>query len=208
MQIEGYLRLLSCHPVGTEDHQDITDDLTAVQVIGHVQPLDPKAPDEEAATQRPSTTESPSMSTAPTGHLPVATPRVVLTLDPFPPTPPPSLSPTIPPCIPHPCLRSDIRSPTPQSFPKLSPIPSFDLGIGPTPPEHEPPSHSTPSGPSSGIDPPPVQAEQAVVLLAPPEGRPKRISKAHPCGIGGTNMDTKLGPRHLTKDMQDLLLII
>ena len=27
-------------------------------------------------------------------------------------------------------------------------------------------------------------------------------------GQGGTNMDTMLGPRHLTKDMQDLLLII
>ena len=27
-------------------------------------------------------------------------------------------------------------------------------------------------------------------------------------GQGGTNMDRKLGPRHLTKDMQDLLLII
>ena len=27
-------------------------------------------------------------------------------------------------------------------------------------------------------------------------------------GQGGTNMDTKLGPRNLTKDMQDLLLII
>nr|POE90323.1 aconitate hydratase, cytoplasmic [Quercus suber] len=40
------------------------------------------------------------------------------------------------------------------------------------------------------------------------EGWPKRISKAPPCGTGGTNMDTKLGLRHLTKDMQDLLLII
>ena len=27
-------------------------------------------------------------------------------------------------------------------------------------------------------------------------------------GQGGTNMDTTLAPRHLTKDMQDLLLII
>ena len=27
-------------------------------------------------------------------------------------------------------------------------------------------------------------------------------------GQEGTNMDTTLGPRHLTKDMQDLLLII
>ena len=36
--------------MSTEDHQDITDVLTAVQVIGRVQPLDPKAPNEEAAT--------------------------------------------------------------------------------------------------------------------------------------------------------------
>ena len=27
-------------------------------------------------------------------------------------------------------------------------------------------------------------------------------------GQGGTNMDTMLGPRHLMKDMQDLILII
>ena len=50
MQVEGYLRLLSCHPVGTEDHQDITDVLTTVQVIGCVRPPDPEAPNEEAAT--------------------------------------------------------------------------------------------------------------------------------------------------------------
>ena len=50
MQIEGYLRLLSRHPVGTEDHQDIIDVLTAVQVIGRVRPSDPEAPNEEAAT--------------------------------------------------------------------------------------------------------------------------------------------------------------
>ena len=174
--------------------------LTVMQAIGRVRPLDPEALNEEAttsaavATQRPSTIESPSTSTAPTGRLPVATLQVVLTLDPFPPTPPPSLSPTIPPCTPHPCPRSDIHPPTPQSFPELSPIPSFDLGIGPTPPEHEPPSHNTPSGPSSGIDPPPVQAEQAVVLLAPPEGRPKRISKAPPYGIGGHKHGHKTGP--------------
>ena len=36
--------------MATEDHQDITDVLRAVQVIGHVRPLDPKAPNEEAAT--------------------------------------------------------------------------------------------------------------------------------------------------------------
>ena len=80
MQVEGYLRLLSRHPVGMEDHQDITDVLTAVQVIGRIRPPDPEAPNEEAATltaaatQRPSTTESPSTSTAPTRRLPVRTP--------------------------------------------------------------------------------------------------------------------------------------
>ena len=80
MQVEGYLRLLSRHPVGTEDHQDIIDVLTVVQVIGHVRPPDPEASNEEAATpaaaatQRPSTTESPSTSTAPTRRLPVRTP--------------------------------------------------------------------------------------------------------------------------------------
>ena len=36
--------------MGTEDHQDITDVLTAVQVIGRVRPSDPEAPNEEAAT--------------------------------------------------------------------------------------------------------------------------------------------------------------
>ena len=66
--------------MGTEDHQDITDVLTAVQVIGCVRPSDPEAPNEEvatlaaAATQRPSTIESLSTSTAPTRRLPVRTP--------------------------------------------------------------------------------------------------------------------------------------
>ena len=66
--------------MGTEDHQDITDVLTAVQVIGRVRPSDPEVPNEEAATpvaaatQRPSTTESPSTSTAPTRRLPIRTP--------------------------------------------------------------------------------------------------------------------------------------
>nr|POE86338.1 gdp-l-galactose phosphorylase 1 [Quercus suber] len=75
----------------------------------------------------------------------------------------------------------------PLEFPELSPIPSLNLGIGPTPPhmQQEPPSHNTPTGPSSAIDPPLVEPEQAVGLLAVPEGRPKRISKAPPCGTGG-----------------------
>ena len=171
---------MSCHPVGTEDHQDITDVLTAVQVIGRIRPPDPEAPNEEAATltaaatQRPSTTESPSTSTTPTIHLPVRTPRLVPTSDPPPPTPHPSLSPTIPsptlhpscsptitPPTPHPYPRSDIHPPTPRSFPEVSPIPSFDLGIHLTPPDmqQEPPSDSMSIGPSSAIDPPHVQVE-------------------------------------------------
>uniref|UniRef100_A0A7N2KWA8 Peptidase C19 ubiquitin carboxyl-terminal hydrolase domain-containing protein n=1 Tax=Quercus lobata TaxID=97700 RepID=A0A7N2KWA8_QUELO len=187
-----------------EDHKDITDVLKAVQEIGHVQSPNPEASNEEAATptaaatQMPSTTESPSTSTTPTERLPVATPWVVPTPDLSPssphlslsptipsPTPHPPLSPTIPPPTPHSCLGFDIHPPTPRSFPELSPISSFDLGIDPTPldMQQEPPSHMA-------------------------EGRPKRISKAPPCGTGGTNMGTKLGLRHLTKDMQYLLLII
>ena len=80
-----------------------------------------------------------------------------------------------------------MRPPTPRSFLELSPISSFDLGIDPTPPnmQQEPPSHSTSTGPSSAIDPPHVQAEQTIGLLAVAEGRPKCISKAPPCGTGG-----------------------
>ena len=51
-----------------------------------------------------------------------------------------------------------------------------------------------PTGLSSGIDPPPVQAEQAVGLHAVPEGRPKRISKAPPCGTRGHKHGHKAGP--------------
>ncbi|KAK7833516.1 hypothetical protein CFP56_025577 [Quercus suber] len=160
-QIEGYLRLLSRHPMGTEDLKDITDVLNAVQEIGRVRSLDLEAPNEDIATpvathtQRLSTIESPSTSTTPAGRPPVATPQVVPTPDPSPstsrpsfsptipsPTPRPSPSPphpspssTIPPPTPYPCPKSDIRPPTPQSFPELSPIPSFNLGIGPTPPD-------------------------------------------------------------------------
>uniref|UniRef100_A0A7N2RB12 CRAL-TRIO domain-containing protein n=1 Tax=Quercus lobata TaxID=97700 RepID=A0A7N2RB12_QUELO len=139
--IEGYVRLLRHHPVGTEDHNDITEVLTAVQAMTRVQPPNPEAPIEEAAMPA-----GPSTSTAPAG----------------------------------------CQSRPPQ----------------------EPPSHSSFSTPSSAIDPPHVQAKQAVGLPTAAEGRPKRISKAPPCGTGGTNMDTMLGPKHLTKDMQDLLLII
>ena len=182
--------------MGTEDHQDITDVLTAVQVIGRVRPPDPEAPNEEAATtaaaatQRPSTTESPSTSTTPTRRLPLRTPRLVPTPDPPPPTPHPSLSPTIP----SPTLHSS-RTPT---IPPLSPIPSFDLGIHLTPPpdmHQEPPSDSMFIGPSSAIDAPHVQVEQAGGLPAQPEGRPKRISKAPPCGTGGHKHGHKAGPQ-------------
>ncbi|KAF3965137.1 hypothetical protein CMV_010642 [Castanea mollissima] len=58
----------------------------------------------------------------------------------------------------------------------------------------QPPSHSTSTGPSSGIDPPHVQAEQPVGLPAEPAGRPKRISKAPPCGTGGHKHGHNAGP--------------
>ncbi|KAK7809599.1 hypothetical protein CFP56_018351, partial [Quercus suber] len=189
-------RLLRHHPVGMEEHEDITHVLTAVHHIDRVQPPIPEAPNEEAATPAgPSTTEGPSTSTTLTGcpsHPPVATPQVVPTPDSFPYTPhaspsftipaftshpSPSLTipaftshpsptltipsstphpspsptiphpspsptipypaprPTIPPPTPHPYHGFDIRPPLPQSFPELSPIPSFVLGLHPTPPE-------------------------------------------------------------------------
>ena len=69
--------------MGTEDHKDITDVLTAVHEIDRVQPPIPEAPNEEAATPAgPSTSEVPSTSTAPArcpSRPPVATPRVVPT---------------------------------------------------------------------------------------------------------------------------------
>uniref|UniRef100_A0A7N2LL18 RPN1 N-terminal domain-containing protein n=1 Tax=Quercus lobata TaxID=97700 RepID=A0A7N2LL18_QUELO len=49
----------------------------------------------------------------------------------------------------------------------------------------EPPFYSTSTGPSLGIDPPHVQAEQAVGLPVEPTGRLKCISRAPPCGTGG-----------------------
>ncbi|XP_030949427.1 serine/threonine-protein phosphatase 7 long form homolog [Quercus lobata] len=60
--IEGYVRLLRRHPVGTEDHNDITEVLTAVQAMTRVQPPIPEAPIEEAAMPT-----GPSTSTAPAG---------------------------------------------------------------------------------------------------------------------------------------------
>ncbi|KAF3968448.1 hypothetical protein CMV_007669 [Castanea mollissima] len=213
IMIEGYARLLRRHPVGTEDHKDITDVLNAVQEIGRVQPPIPEAPNEEAATPAAAPTQSPSTSRALVGRgsrSPVATPRVVPTPDPHPSTPNPSPSPTIPSPIPHPspspttipsptphpCPGSDIRPPTPRSFPELSPIPSFDLGLDPTPPDMhtQPPSHSTSTGPSSGIDPPHVHVEQPVGLPAEAAGRPKRIAKAPPCGTGGHKHGHNAGP--------------
>ena len=141
--------------MATEDYKDIIEVLTAVHAIERVQPPIPEAPNEKAATptavatQRPSTTERPSTSTASAergSRLPIATPQVVPTLDPSPstshpspsptipsPIPHPSPHPTIPPPTPYPCPGSDIRPPILRSFPELSPIPSFDLGIDPTP---------------------------------------------------------------------------
>ena len=61
VQIEGYVRLLRRHPMGTKDHNDITKVLTAVQAMTRVQPPIPEAPIEEAAMPA-----GPSTSTAPT----------------------------------------------------------------------------------------------------------------------------------------------
>ena len=85
--------MLRRHPVGTEDHKDIINVLETVHEIGRVRPRESEAPNKEAATpaavptQRPSTTESPSTSTAPVGRYSrphVATPQGVPTLDPSP----------------------------------------------------------------------------------------------------------------------------
>ncbi|KAF3972561.1 hypothetical protein CMV_003939 [Castanea mollissima] len=189
IMIEGYACLLRRHPVGTEDHKDITDVLNAVQEIGRVQPPIPEALNEEAATPAVAPTQSPSTSRALVGRgsrSSAATSRVVPTPDPHPSTPNPSPSPTIPSPIPHPspspttipsptphpCPGSDIRPPTPRSFPELSPIPSFDLGLDLTPLDMhtQPPSHSTSTGPSLGIDPPHVHVEQPVGLPAEAAG--------------------------------------
>ena len=60
--------------------------------------------------------------------------------------------------------------------------------------QQEPPSDSMSIGPSSAIDPPHVQVKQAGGLPAQPEGWPKRISKAPPCGTGGHKHGHKAGP--------------
>ncbi|KAK7838947.1 hypothetical protein CFP56_018907 [Quercus suber] len=196
-------------PTVAVEHTDINDVLTAVHHIDRVQPPIPEALNEEATSPAgPSTTKGPSTSTAPTGcpsrlptpdpspytphqypwlTIPSSTSHPSPTLTISSPIPHPSLSLTISSPIPHPSPSPIIPPPTPQEFPKLSPTPSLNLVIGPTPPymQQEPPSHNTPTGPSSAIDPPLVEPEQAVGLPTMPEGRPKRISKAPPCGTGG-----------------------
>ncbi|KAF3961442.1 hypothetical protein CMV_013932 [Castanea mollissima] len=269
-----------------------------------------------APTQSPSTFERPSKSRAPTGRgscPPVTTQRVVPTPDPHPspsptipsPIPHPSPSPTIPSSIPHPslspttipspmphpCLRSDICPSTPRSFPEVSPIPSFDLGLDQPfltctcshPPIVRPlallhpshihplalpslhPYHIHPLAPPPSLHPPHfhvlgltsvhpphghflschlfhpstwvlIQPLLTCTRNHPPTVRPLSLLRVstHPMfrlsrllgylqsqqvdrnayqrhllvGQGGINMDTMLGLRHLTKDMQDLLLII
>ncbi|KAK7839310.1 hypothetical protein CFP56_018118 [Quercus suber] len=72
LTIECCIRLLRRHPVGTEDHKDITEVLTAVYAIERVQSPIPRAPNEEAATP-----VGPSTSTAPAEcrlRPPIATP--------------------------------------------------------------------------------------------------------------------------------------
>ena len=66
--------------MGTEDHNDITEVLTAVQAMTRVQPPIPEALIEEVATP-----VSPSTSTTPAGcqsRPPIATPRLVCLLGP------------------------------------------------------------------------------------------------------------------------------
>nr|XP_023871645.1 leucine-rich repeat extensin-like protein 5 [Quercus suber] len=104
-----------------------------------------------AFTSHPSPTLTiPSSNPHPSSSPTIPQPSPSLTI------PHPAPRPTIPPPTPHPCHGSDIRPPFPQSFPELSPIPSFDLGLHPIPPEmqQEPPSHSTSIAPSSAIDTP------------------------------------------------------
>uniref|UniRef100_A0A7N2MA12 Uncharacterized protein n=1 Tax=Quercus lobata TaxID=97700 RepID=A0A7N2MA12_QUELO len=149
-----------------------------------------------SSTPHPSPTvtiPSPNPHSAPTATIPSPSPHPAPTPTIPSPAHHPSPCPTIPPPTPLPCSGSDVRPPTPQSFLQLSPIPSFDLG---TPPDmqQEPPSHSSFSTPSSAIDPPHVQAEQAVGLPTAAEGRPKRISKAPPCGTGGHKHGHNVGP--------------
>ena len=182
LHMEGYLHLLRRHRVGTLDYKDITDVLKAVNEIDRVHGHIVKAPNEEASTLEVAATERSSTSTAPTRHgyvQCVATPQVVPSPDPSPPTPHPSPSPDIPSPTSHPCLGFDIPPPTRLSFPQLSPIPSFDLGIdfNPTPPimHTEPPSHTTShidhesfpptssTGPTSDIDPPHANHVQSEV---------------------------------------------
>ena len=156
LHIEGYLHLLRRHRVGTLDYKDITDVLKAVNEIDRVHGHIVKASNEEASTLEVAATERSSTSTAPARHgyvQCVATPPVVPSPDPSPPTR--------------------------LSFPQLSPIPSFDLGIdfNPTPPimHTEPPSHTTShidhesfpptssTGPTSDIDPPHANHVQSEV---------------------------------------------
>ena len=93
VQVSLVNHLLRHHPVGTEDHTDITDVLTAVHLLDCVQPPIPEGPNEEAATPAsPSTTEGPSTSSAPAGcpsRPLVATPRVIPTPNPSSSTPHP-----------------------------------------------------------------------------------------------------------------------
>ena len=97
LHIEGYLRLLRRHRVGTLDYKDITDVLKAVNEIDRVRGHIAKAPNEEASTFEVAATERPSMSTAPARHgcgQCVATPQVVPSPNPSPPTPIHLLAPT------------------------------------------------------------------------------------------------------------------
>ncbi|XP_030949704.1 serine/threonine-protein phosphatase 7 long form homolog [Quercus lobata] len=152
--IEGYVRLLRRHPVGTEDHNDITEVLTAVQAMTRVQPPIPEAPIEEAAMPT-----GLSTSTAPAGcqsRPPVATPQLLLTPDPSASTPHASASPTIPSSTPHPSPTVTIPSPNPHSAPTATiPSPSPHPAPTPTIPSPNPHPAPTPTIPSPAHHPSP-----------------------------------------------------
>ena len=240
VQVSLVNHLLRHHPVGMEDHMDITDVLTAMHLLDCVQPLIPEGPNEEAATPAgPSTTEGPSTSLAPAGcpYCPlVATPR--LSLPPIPLHPPhihplallslhpPHIHSLAPPSL-HP---SHIHL---LALPSLHLLHIFVLGLIFVHPPHGHFSSYHPFHPLTWVliqpyltcsrsYPPTVCLLALLQRLTHPMFRLSRLlgylqgqkvgrnayQRHLLVGQGGTNMDTILAPRHLTKDMQDLLLVI
>nr|POE60640.1 hypothetical protein CFP56_75249 [Quercus suber] len=166
----------------------------------------------------PSSTPHPSPTLTISSPIPHPSPTLTIPSSiphPFPSLTIPSTIPhssprlTIPPPTPHP-PGSDIHPPHPQSFPELSPIPSFYLGLDPTPPDlqQQPPSHSSSIAPSSAIDLPMFRLSRLLGYLQWQKGGQNAYQRLLLVGQGGTNMDTTLGLMHMTKSMPDLLLVI